>query len=62
MAFSRVERWANRLDAVEYDINKYHRWATGEIVLLNPDTIQKFEYAVTKILIEPDTETDLCQG
>ncbi len=62
MAFSRVEKWSNRLDAVEKDINKYHRWVIGEIVLPMPNSMPRFRYAVTKILIHSDDEPNVCQG
>ena len=58
MAFSRIERWARRLDDVEKDINKYYRWATGEVVILSPDTMDRVRYAVTKL----NLQSDLYQG
>lgn len=54
MAFSKVEKWSNRLDAIEKDLTKYHRWATGEIVLVYPERMDKVRYAVTKLSIQSE--------
>ncbi|KAF5052424.1 hypothetical protein DSECCO2_408860 [anaerobic digester metagenome] len=53
MAFSKTERWSRRLDDLEKDINKYHRWTTGEVVPLT-DAVPKFHYAVTKLTLQMD--------
>ena len=60
MAFSKVEKWSNRLDAIEKDITKYHRWATGEIVLVYPERMDSVRFAVTKQMIQSE-DRDLCQ-
>jgi len=53
MAFSRTERWSNRLDVIEKEINKYHRWTTGEVVPIT-DAVPKLQYAVTKLNLQSD--------
>lgn len=54
MAFSKTERWSRRLDDLEKEITRYHRWATGEIVLINPDRLDSVHYAVTKQMIRSE--------
>lgn len=48
MAYSRTEIWSRRLNEIEPLITRYHRWATGDIVLINPDMMDRVGYAVTK--------------
>ena len=54
MAFSKTERVSRKLDEIEPLITRYHRWATGEIVLINPDTLTRLQYAVTKQMIRSE--------
>lgn len=61
MAFSKAERWVRRLDEIEPLITRYHRWATADIVLSNPDALTRLQYAVTKQMIQSE-DRDLCQG
>lgn len=61
MAFSKVERWSRKLDEIEPLITRYHRWATGDIVLIYPDTLNRLAYVVTKIIVQEENH-DLCKG
>jgi len=61
MAFSKTERWSRKVDDLEKEINKYHRWATGEIVLINPTRMDSVRFAVTKQCTQSE-DRDLCQG
>lgn len=54
MAFSRSERWSRRLDEIEPVITRHHRWATAEIVISNPDTMTRLQYAVTKQMMQSE--------
>ena len=61
MAFSRSERWSRKLDEIEPVITRYQRWATEDVVLANPDTMDRLRYSVTKQMIRSE-DRDLCQG
>ena len=52
MAFSKTERWSRKLDEIEPVITRYFRWATADIVLTNPDGLDRLRYAVTKQMIQ----------
>lgn len=54
MAFSRTDRWSRKLDGIEPVITRYHRWSTGEIVLLNPNAMDRLGYATTKQMIQSE--------
>jgi hypothetical protein len=60
MAFSKTEKFSRRLDEMEPEIARHHRWATAEIVL-SPDTLDRIRFSVTKQMIRSD-DRDLCQG
>ena len=61
MAFSKVEKWSRRLDEIEPVITRHYKWATADIVLSNPDALDRLRYAVTKQMVQSE-DPDLCQG